>query len=297
MAIVLTPSNIPELEYLLDKHKNIINGFTFPKIIHQVWYNDNPNIPDLWQESQDNWINLHPGWVYILWNRKLGKELIETYYQDFLPFYNKFPYEIQRIDAIRPAFLKKYGGLYSDLDLVPLKNIEYNLGGTCDLYLTNSGLSLNYNNCLMISIKDNPFWDLIFEGMKKSSGIFFSKHLTVIFTTGPRLFTEVLDKYTGTLCRIPQSLFDTTIDKNIKKDKPENGYLFKILKGKSWNGPDSIIFYFISHNYKILIVLFLLLVLLIIYLLCRYKKKLMDVTYYICSIGKKHSKNADIKCE
>ena len=57
------------------------------------------------------------------------RELIASDYPWLLPTYDAYPYDTQRWDASRYAILHKYGGVYADLDLQPVRRIGALLEG------------------------------------------------------------------------------------------------------------------------------------------------------------------------
>ena len=93
-----------------------------PKIIHQTWVDN--NIPDKWKISSMMWQKHHPDWQYILWTDKMIRDYIKLGYPQFLKRFDSYKYNIQRIDMIRYFILKDFGGIYCDLDLYPIQNIE-----------------------------------------------------------------------------------------------------------------------------------------------------------------------------
>ena len=93
------------------------------KIIHQLWKNE--NIPIEWIESHNQYKKLYNDYKYILWTDQTMKEFIEKNYNWFLHTYNNYKYNIQRVDAFRYFVLYHMGGIYSDLDIIPLKKNGY----------------------------------------------------------------------------------------------------------------------------------------------------------------------------
>lgn len=59
-----------------------------------------------------------------LWDLKDCQKLIEEDFPDYLELWNDFRFPIQRCDFIRYCILFKYGGLYLDCDIRPMRNLE-----------------------------------------------------------------------------------------------------------------------------------------------------------------------------
>lgn len=285
MAEFVNSNSIDELDETLFSFTELTgNTFPFPKIIHLVWFSPNGDpVPDKWKESPETWSRLHPGWKIVIWNETLARELIEKYEPDFLETYDKFPYLIQRCDAIRPAFLKRYGGIYSDLDMVPNENIEKYFepeqgGVICDLYfVTHSNLSFLYNNCIMASAKGHPIWDKAFIEMKKPAPMWaIGKHYTVMATTGPVMITNLIHNYDGLIVRLPWKKFNPEDTPESDDFKPQNAAI-RNLEGGSWHSWDSIVLGFVRKYWDLLIFILIFLVVVAIIIFLGYKRN-----YNIC---------------
>jgi len=230
-----------ELRFITNCWKSDKNRkFYVPKIIHQVWVNDDPNIPEKWKDSPVEWKRLHPDWHHVVWNKELSRALIEAYQPQFIPTYDSFKHEIQRIDAVRYIFLQAYGGLYVDLDTIPLECIESHIDIDANVYLVNDTKPQNtYSNCLMLSKPGITFWDDVRETIiRKNKRKYSNKFHTVLEITGPRMLTEAIANYRGTICRLPNSKFNVgVIDKMSKEDVLAIGGIIQPLEGWSWVSP------------------------------------------------------------
>ena len=142
----------------------------FPKIIHQVYgFWDNKISKEI-QKRIDSWKKMHTDYKYILWGRKTSREFIKNHYNWFLNLYDSYPYNIQRVDAIRYFILYHYGGIYSDIDLIPVKNIsplleKYKHKNSILYKSPNSEL---LTNDFMISKKNNKFWKKVWHELIKN---------------------------------------------------------------------------------------------------------------------------------
>ncbi len=92
-----------------------------PKILHQVWVGDNP-IPPVLLNFRRHWIDLHPNWQHVLWKNadipdlKIPADLLERVKS--LPI-TCLP------NIVRLFAVFQYGGVYSDLDVDPIRNIDF----------------------------------------------------------------------------------------------------------------------------------------------------------------------------
>jgi len=209
-----------------------------PKIIHQTW--KNLNIPDKWLISPKMWKKYHPDWRYILWTDKMIIEYIELNYHQFLDKFHSYKYQIQRVDMIRYFILKDFGGIYSDLDLYPVCNIESYFKSNEDVYLVFSGNRYgSVTNSFMASKPNAPIWNDVLNNINnKLPWYSFIKHFHIMTSTGPMFLTNIVQNYNQNIVFLPCYSFmaynsneDFTIIKPHAKLLP--------LEGKSWNSIDS----------------------------------------------------------
>ena len=148
-----------------------------PKIIHQTWKTE--QVPSHWQASQDEWIRLHPDWTYCLWT----DEDIESYVRLTRPqawqLFESMTYAIQRVDLFRYFIMHDFGGLYSDLDIVPLKCVEpFLVPG--NIFLVESANSSGvYTNALLVSsvtAESKRFWSAVIQHVSGRMHDCFSTH-------------------------------------------------------------------------------------------------------------------------
>ena len=187
-----------------------------PKIIHQIFYQGEAEIPEKYRYYRSSVQEKHPHWKYMFWDETKSRTLLEENYPWFLTVYDSYPYWIQRCDAIRYFILHYYGGFYIDMDIESLKPIDDLLE---DYELVVSKL-IDINNAIIGSIPGHPLWLQVFEELKKrqlnksesqqSSNInprvknSMAYHVT--YSTGPILFNDCIiagkfhDKPTTRLC-------------------------------------------------------------------------------------------------
>lgn len=236
-----------------------------PKLIMQTW--KTREIPKQWEESPESIKRILPDWKYVLMTDEDNRNFVKTHFPDFLPYYDAFPYNIQRADAIRPCWLYVYGGVYMDLDFVIRKNLNNLFNSKDELYFVNSGnVSSVITNSFMASIPKNPFWLYYIEEIKKSfnnpSWWAFGKHLKIMDSTGPLCLTRALKNYS----KMEVKIFENKIISpcsvcNISCDVKDS-YL-RPLNGGSWHSFDSKFFNFIlCHWIKIIFTIIIIIAIL-----------------------------------
>jgi len=242
------------------------------KIIHQTW--KTKDVPEEWKESQEKWKDLYPDYEYKLWTDEDNLNFIKNDYPEYLDMFLNYKYNIQRADVIRYFILQKYGGIYSDLDIVPIKKIPDNMFTSGVMLMRVNNISSNpITNALMVSNgKNNPFWkSMIDEAKKRSENLpwyIFGKHNKVIYSTGPHLISSVAENYKEPITLLPKSISICGSCAPSRCLSQTDSYI-TMLEGKSWHGIDSTLYNFIFCNKEYVMVIILLF---IIYYIYKYHK-------------------------
>ncbi|KIM33666.1 glycosyltransferase family 32 protein [Serendipita vermifera MAFF 305830] len=96
------------------------------KILHQSWKDS--HLPERFKAWSEQWRILHGNdWVYVLWTDADNLQLVQKYYPNFLQTYKDLPKEIYRADMARNMYMHRFGGVYADLDLIPLQALSKHL--------------------------------------------------------------------------------------------------------------------------------------------------------------------------
>jgi len=133
-----------------------------PRIIHMVWIS--PSLdkqpPREFDDNRQKFQELHPNWEVKLWTDESCRKLLVEDYPWFAPTYDKLNKVVLKVDAMKYAFLHKYGGVYVDMDMVPRFNIENVTQGTHAMMIldNNDEHGGNINNNFMGSVSGHPFF-------------------------------------------------------------------------------------------------------------------------------------------
>jgi mannosyltransferase OCH1-like enzyme len=277
--------------YINELSSNITYKNGIPKIIHQVWINDtflgNPkkDIPNKVKASQQEWSRLHPDWKYMLWTDEYTRDHIEYFRPSYLDLYDNYEYLIQRADMIRYFILYDFGGLYCDIDMYPLKNIEdYITGNMCHFVYSANGDTII--NGFMISPKGSSIMKKVQENLLKPLPFFaIGKHFKVLYSSGPaKLNQTILNDIDEPFVIVPRKMFNPysiVNNKNISENKDQM-YISTIVSTSSWNSYDTIAYNFVQRNKTFFIIFGILSILLIIFLLFYYISN-----YRKCKLQKK----------
>lgn len=198
-------------EYVSKNIKYLDNGI--PKLIFQIWISENgKDMPENWKISPIEWKKHHPDYIYVLWDKDNALNFITKYFNEYLDIYNDFKYVVSRCDMLRICILYIFGGIYSDLDNYPLKNIEeYISDPSIDTYYPELKVANN------IMVNNN----LIFS--KPKCELF----LTLLAHIKSQSTKEHINKYT-------EMRAYSCVDK-IKEYQKNNMYNLKILPYKQFN--------------------------------------------------------------
>lgn len=170
-----------------------------PRIIHQIWYQGAAAVPDRYRTYAQGWKDKHPTWEYRLWDHAACRALMAERYPAFLPIWDHYPLNIQRIDAIRYFLLNTHGGIYLDMDMECLKPLDP-LFEACDFLLSQT---IQFNNAAMASSAGHPFWEHVFAGLQATSRRSLPRGLSRHFggearyaaeTVGPLFFSRMVQE-------------------------------------------------------------------------------------------------------
>jgi len=249
--------------------QQLSNGI--PKIIHQTW--KTAIVPTHWRPSQQAWKQLHTTWTYYFWTDETIAMFIQAYYPEHYTFFMQLEYPIQRVDLFRYFVLREFGGVYSDLDIMPVKSIDLYLS-TCpgNIFLVHSANATGtFTNALMASCKSTSaklFWTQMIEHVlnypNDVTEIACStvKHLHIMTSTGPLALTKVAKHTNQGISVLPRKVwnpFDLSLAGNIEfQQDAYNAHesIVRILHGSSWHSWDSTLISFL-HSYKTVLAILL----------------------------------------
>lgn len=252
-----------------ENSKNI--DVKIPKIIMQTW--KDKNIPDKWKSSPRSIKKYMPDWEYVLMTDDDNYRFVKKYFPDFLKYYDAFPYDINRVDAVRYLWLYVHGGIYMDLDFEVMEPIDRFFVSDIDVYLVHSSNVGSYlTNSFMASKPKCKLWLDVIETMKKPnlSWYHMGRHMCVMNVTGPVMLTHAVIKSKVVYATLPTKLFLPCSICNIGNKDINKGAALKQLEGSSWVTYDTKFYNFFLCNWKHLIVaVVLLLLILILFLILR----------------------------
>lgn len=167
----------------------------FPKIIFQTWKSKDI-IPDNMNYWMNTWKIHNQNYNHHLWDDTDNRNFIEQHFGWFLPVYDNYPKNINRVDAVRYFFLYHYGGIYADMDFECLQSFDSLLqkNNNFDIIL-GSMESQEYHqhnipNAIMISKPKQNFWLVVMYFLIANK----DRH-SVEEQTGPVMLKEAYEFY------------------------------------------------------------------------------------------------------
>ncbi|KAJ3174615.1 membrane-bound alpha-1,6- mannosyltransferase Initiation-specific [Irineochytrium annulatum] len=98
-----------------------------PAIIHQIWWQSSrlDDVPEPWNAWMRSWTAMNPGHVHHLLDGRGASRFIAAHFDErVVDAYEKLPMVVQRTDFLRYALLYVHGGLYADIDTIPLRPLH-----------------------------------------------------------------------------------------------------------------------------------------------------------------------------
>src|SRR6185312_9041947 len=128
--------------------------------------------------------------------------LVEHHYPALVPLYRSFRREIFRADMARCLYLHRFGGVYIDLDIEPLRSITTLLEGQACLLGSEPevharmlwGKSRLACNALMASEPGHPFWLRMLDEIARRARTQHGAQ-NPVDTTGPITLDAVYERH------------------------------------------------------------------------------------------------------
>lgn len=192
-----------------------VSGDAIPKVIHFTWglLQRGQSMPSQYRENLNQWVTLNPQWQMQMHDLS-SIEAISLKYPS-QPF-SEYQYDIQRADVCRPMLLHSLGGIYCDLDVVPLQGLDllFRRYPAAEVLLVEETL-LSWWKCILLGLSEpvrqgkpecgrrianyfmasrsgHPFWLDVLELMKQRCAIPVKRDYDVLYTTGPDVISEIV---------------------------------------------------------------------------------------------------------
>ncbi len=239
-----------------------------PAIIHHMAPNEQ-SLPAEWQMSHDSCLGVHQRfkiaddpklnnnpdnsknkYIFKLWHDDDMRRLVASEYEWFLETYDTYTQNIQRVDSLKYFILRKYGGIYVDLDVGCKRSLD-NLRRMPEkgMILPDLGY-MGVGNDIMIAAPEHPFMIYVTEQLKEYAiNRWYSDYYTVLLSTGRYFLSIAAYNFAK---EAPQLTKDIGL---LNYDDYNNEVLFH-MSGSSWLHSDGYIILFIVDTLPFMIFLF-----------------------------------------
>lgn len=177
---------------------------TIPRIIHQTWKSE--ALPPAFRLFRDTWRRRHPDWEYRFYDDAACRRSVAAGFPELLPLYDGCPHPVQRADIFRYLIVASEGGLYADMDMACLKNVEPLLAGRRAVFGVEDRLSprqtrrLNHRhaeriaNFIFAAEAGHPVFGEIIAALKGLPGN-WNMGEEILETTGPGMLTNIVQDH------------------------------------------------------------------------------------------------------
>lgn len=161
-----------------------------PPLVHHMAPTEH-DLPIEWQHSYDSCRGVHQRfegsdkYTFKLWRDESMRKFVLQEYPWFIKTYDAYPQNIQRVDAARYFILRKYGGIYVDMDVGCKRSLD-NLRRLPEAGIIMPETSpLGVSNDFIIAAPEHPFMIFVTQRLQAWSAERYSSFLTVMLSTGP----------------------------------------------------------------------------------------------------------------
>jgi mannosyltransferase OCH1-like enzyme len=183
-----------------------------PRVLHRIWFGQRPR-PKLYDAFWADWQALHPNWTLITWTESNLPPLINGHiFEDLavsarsagIPMDHRRAVAVARADVVAYELVWRYGGVYINCDMQPLRSLEPLLvhsafvGMEDDTYLCNAVMGAELHH---------PLFEKVLADLPARYSEYRDRGMEL--STGPQFLTSVVNSATmpGSLTVLPQSAF------------------------------------------------------------------------------------------
>jgi mannosyltransferase OCH1-like enzyme len=136
-------------------------------LLHQTW--KTRSLPPRFEQYHASWQKFNPDLKQHFYDDATSRDLVRTKFPEYLDVYDDYTFGVQRADLFRFLVVYEYGGLYADVDMECLRNLDcfFSLDGATfcvEGYLTETRKTqLGYRhpiqvaNCVFMAEPRHPF--------------------------------------------------------------------------------------------------------------------------------------------
>jgi len=181
---------------------------------------------------------MHPHLKHKFWDSKAREEFMRTEYPSYYQTYRKYGHGVERADMWRIAVLHKYGGVYVDTDIVPVKDITQTpLWGKPLVFGSWEDMTGSF---IIAQTPGNPLLLGILEYMvrafKNPLYKFLPRNVRISLTTGSDAIKRNVPRTKAYYIPRQEFMPCSVCEENTPVCEVNEGRYFLHLDGKTWNG-------------------------------------------------------------
>eukprot|EP00727_Mastigamoeba_balamuthi_P010449 m51a1_g6026 hypothetical protein (1118) ;mRNA; r:102156-107072 len=164
-----------------------------PHIVHLTWKTQ--DVPEKFVPFVRSWKEHNPGIEVRLWSDGDLRRLIAENHTWFLPTFDSYPRQINRVDAARFFILHDFGGLYSDIDIGCKEHVPEHLWHKQAVVFAAHSFGLTLGN--IMAERSHPLISDVIANLPRTARRQYavSPYISVMFSTGPLAFTRVYEEF------------------------------------------------------------------------------------------------------
>jgi mannosyltransferase OCH1-like enzyme len=257
-----------------------------PRIIHSMWYDANeydnlgppPKYPR-YHEYDQQWHNLHPTWHHQFWNRRR----VEALWKDprlsrWRQFFDSLARLIEKCDFSRYAILWLYGGVYRDLDMVPVQPLdtliatrEFGWSYEPQNHVNHDNPNHRYiTNAFLCSTPGHWIWPQLMDFIQQH----YSESKNPVQTTGPAIIAKCAHEF-NLSSQYPEYFIDTCriipldkfeqISPECPQDAVRKAYCYtRWNEGTNWDIQNKMLLSIMTHKNLILTITLVIIIVVLI---------------------------------
>lgn len=173
-----------------DYQKRDTRAQTIPKTMHMLWIGDSP-IPPYAKENMKRWQDLNPDYELRFWKNNT----VEKHGFSEISLFRDSISMGARVDILRYLVLERFGGIYIDMDMVPVRPIGETVKGCSFIAGLTADNRPSVNNALIACEKGSLMLrEVLSELALRGSSTRSLTPVEVIQETGAGLITDIFLK-------------------------------------------------------------------------------------------------------
>lgn len=167
--------------------------YKIPNIIHQIWIQGYNQIPEELKKYHDQCRLINNNFRYYFWdNIRIIKLLSKYFDKEYIELYNYYTIPSQKADLSKYAILYIYGGIYLDMDMICIKNLEtflkYDIFFTTDIF---NNLYKRYLTGIIGSKTKHPIFIITLKNMLLRKAYAYD----IQYSAATKLFYDSIEEY------------------------------------------------------------------------------------------------------